>query len=61
MDHIAVIQYRRNTPIGALIQRIDWADQDVVVVRVVVDDARTQLAPVYCFPLGEKSLDKLSL
>ena len=51
MDHIAIIENRIDTLFGSL------TNKNVVVVRVVVDDAETQTTPVDLLPCSKESFD----
>src|SRR2546427_757982 len=51
MDYIAIIENRIDPLFGLS------PDKNVVVVRVVVDDAETQTTPVDLLPFGKESFD----
>ena len=53
VDDIAVIEDR-----GDPLFRWRPTDQNVVVIRVVVDDAETQIAPVDLFPFRKEPFDQ---
>ena len=51
MDHVAIIENRIDPRFRSL------TNQNVVVVRVVVDDAETQTTPIDLLPFGKESFD----
>src|ERR1700730_14270016 len=52
MDHVAIIENRGGPLFGWL------TNQNVVVVRVIVDDTETQTAPINLVPLVEETFDQ---
>src|SRR5437660_3300 len=51
MDYVAIIENRIDTLFGSL------TNKNVVVVRVVVDDAEAQTTPIDLFPFAKESFD----
>src|SRR5260370_12904318 len=54
MHHVAIIENRFDQLFGSR------SDKNVVVVRVVVDDAETQITPIDLLPFTKESFDHCS-